>query len=691
MPTRIFTLVAVLVSLAAPAVGATHAGDHKLDSLLKQRAHAPGGTSRVIIQTNDGAPVDALIKSLRGKPGRLLHLLRAQVAEIPDASLDSLASRPGVKAIYLDRLVHGTMQRASATVGASWVQQNLGLDGTGVGVAIIDSGVTTWHDDLGASRVVHFADFVDFQPSPYDDYGHGTHVAGIIAGSGYDSGGAERGIAPGASLVVLKVLDGQGNGYISNVIAALDYATANRAAYNVRVINLSVAAGVYESYRTDPLTLAAKRAVDAGLVVVTSAGNLGRNAKGDTQYGGITAPGNAPWVLTVGASSHMGTVDRADDKLAQFSSRGPAYIDYTAKPDIVAPGVGIESLADASSLLFARYPTARVWGTVATVTQPYLSLSGTSMAAPVVTGTVALMLQANPALTPNAVKAILQYTAEVRDGYKWLAQGAGFLNARGAVELARRFAGAEAATGTVSTTGEQAPDASPTDATPWSRHINWGNHRIGGGMITAAANAWSTTVTWGDGVAPGGENIVWGTSATCDPAVTPGCENIVWGTSATCDPAVTPGCENIVWGTSGCNPTVDPACENIVWGTSGSENIVWGTDCGGADCQNIVWGTSTVCDPTSPGCENIVWGTADLGENIVWGTSTACDPSVDPSCENIVWGTSDACNPAVDPRCENIVWGTGSDENIVWGTGADDESVVWGTRGHKVRTRASAR
>jgi serine protease AprX len=651
MKTRILTLIAVLAAFAAPAMAARHAGDHKLDSLLKLRAHAPRGTSRVIIQTRDGSPADALIRSLHGKPGRRLHLLKAQVAVVPDGSLEALAGRANVQAIHLDRRVRGTMQRTSASVGASWVQQNLGFDGTGVGVAIIDSGVTPWHDDLGTDRVVHFADFVSYEPNPYDDYGHGTHVAGIIAGSGYDSNGAQRGIAPGASLVVLKVLDGSGNGYISNVIAALDYATENRAAYNIRVINLSVAAGVYESYKTDPLTLAAKRAVDAGVVVVTAAGNLGRNASGQPQYGGITAPGNAPWVLTVGASSHMGTPDRADDTIAAFSSRGPTSIDYTAKPDIVAPGVGIESLADASSLLYGRYPNARLWGTVETITEPYLSLSGTSMSAPVVTGTVALMLQANPALTPNAVKAILQYTAEVKDGQKALAQGAGFLNARGAVELAQRFAGQTTAFDTlglpIATTDVRfaaidttvvASEPSPTDSTLWSRHIIWGNHRIGGGMILPTANAWSTGVTWGDGATPAGENIVWGTQ---------------------CDPETNPNCENTVWGTSVCDPILDPGCENIVWGTRDEENIVWGTDCGGRDCENIVWGTSEPCNPTvDPDCENIVWGTADQGENIVWGTAETCDPNVDPTCENIVWGTSGE---------ENIVWGTSADENVVWG------------------------
>src|SRR5439155_19944124 len=133
----------------------------------------------------------------------------------------------------------------------------------------------------------------------------------------------KAGIAPLASLVSLKVLDANGNGTVSNLIAALNWVAANYQTYNGGVVNMSVGAGVYESYWTDPLTLAAKAVTDKGITVVTAAGNMGKNASGQLQHGGISAPGNAPWVLTVGASSTKGTTDRGDDEMAGYSSTGP--------------------------------------------------------------------------------------------------------------------------------------------------------------------------------------------------------------------------------------------------------------------------------------------------------------------------------------------------------------------------------
>ena len=557
--------------------------------------------------------------------GRRLASVGGQVADVPDTSLSDLARLPGVSGVSLDRRVTGTMERTGATIGSNWVRESLGFDGTGIGIAVIDSGVANWHDDLGSGRVTRFVDFVNFQASAYDDYGHGTHVAGILAGNGHDSGGRRTGVAPGATLLVEKVLDASGQGYISNVIAAIDYAIANKDALNIRVINLSVAAGVYESYTTDPLTLAARRAVEAGMVVVSAAGNLGKGPDGQTQYGAIGAPGNAPWVLTVGASSHNGTTDRSDDIVAGFSSRGPSAIDFQAKPDLVAPGVGIESLAEPGSTLFNTKPTMRLWGAVQTANEPYISLSGTSMAAPVVSGTIALMLQANPSLTPNLVKAILQFTAESRDSYNALTQGAGFLNARGAVQLAQSIV-----------PGAVVEQTASHDPTRWSAHVIWGNHRIGGGELRVNASAWRNDVIWGSTRTPEGRPVAWGkTCGTDADALGTSCDS-VWGTAC-----ASARCDDIIWSTTADG---SPA--------GSSNNVVWGTSCGGADCE----------PSTSLGAARMVAATSRAGErdNIVWGTVALDDadssagrgtrPSSSLGPLDIVWGA-----PAIRDRSRVVV------------------------------------
>ena len=338
----------------------------KLDKEMKSRSSRLLGTSKVIITINPGQEANAEkeIKKLGGRLGRRLRLVNGMAVELPNRVINKISERSEVLSVHFDRPIAGHMNRTAVSVGARAAQQQWGYDGAGVGVAVIDSGIAGWHDDLtytgnspsvrvvAGQRVTAFVDFVNNQLQAYDDNGHGTHVAGIVAGNGYDSYGSHAGIAPAAHLVSLKVLDQHGGGVISDVIAAFEWAIANRVTHNIRVINLSVGARVTESYETDPLTLAAKRAVDAGIVVVTAAGNLGQKTVGNskkTQYGAITAPGNAPWVLTVGAYSTKGTLSRYDDKIAPYSSRGPSAYDYVAKPDLVAPGTGIVSLANPAS------------------------------------------------------------------------------------------------------------------------------------------------------------------------------------------------------------------------------------------------------------------------------------------------------------------------------------------------------
>ena len=608
----------------------------KLDQELNKRADGIG-ESDVIVEFNDNSDGASNIKAAGGKSGRRLGIINARAGRMPNALLKRLANDPKVKRIHADRDTEAFVARTSATIGATNVRGQYGYTGAGVGVAVIDSGITPWHDDLSSGpyrqgqRVTGFVDFVNGQTSKYDDWGHGTHVAGIIAGNGYDSFGLRTAIAPGASIIALKALDNQGKGRISAIIAALDWAVTNKTRYNIRVINMSLGAGVFESYNTDPLTLAAKRAVEAGIVVVAAAGNMGKASNGEPQYGAIGAPGNAPWVLTVGASSTNGTTDRLDDTIAPYSSRGPTMIDFAAKPDLVAPGTGTVSLSVPGSALYAEKAAFLVsglrWGLGSI---PYLTLSGTSMATPVVAGTVALMLQANPSLTPNEVKAILQYTAQVYSNYDYLTQGAGFLNTLGAVRLSRYFA--------VAHKGDPYPSMKA-----WSRHIFWGNRRVTGGVLTPGGTAWGLNIVWGDAFTASGENIVWGENcdtAACDNIVWG--NNIVWGETDSDDNIVwgnTDG-DNIVWGNSDGDNIVwgNGADDNIVWGNSDDDNIVWGNDCGGADCDNVVWGNTSD--------DNIVWGNAEGIDNIVWGDAADMD---------------------------NVVWGNCDDDNIVWGNSAGDD------------------
>jgi serine protease AprX len=665
---RPIALALTLLALTASSLFAAGAGFRKLDPELNRRASAiqSGRSSQVVVRLAPGASLPA---SLQRFVKSRLQLIDGYVLSIPDASLSALDAIPQVESAHQDRPAWAADYLSTITTGADVAQQAMDLTGRGIGVAVIDSGIASWHDDLttgdgrrfpyGNQRVSKFVDFVNGQTMPYDDHGHGSHVAGIILGNGYDSRGRQSGMAPDASLVSLKVLDGQGKGTISTIIAALDWVAANASTYNIRVVNLSVGAAVTQSYRIDPLALAARRLTERGIVVVAAAGNLGQNAQGQRQYGGILAPGNAPWVLTVGAGSTEGTVRPQDDVMADFSSLGPTRGDYLAKPDLVAPGRGIVSLAVPGSTLYQSNRQFLVSGSFSTGYPPYMSLSGTSMAAPQVAGAVALMLQANPRLTPNLVKAILQYTAHVDSRYGPLQQGAGFLDVLSATRLSRFYALNRPGT------------SMPVDRT-WSRRIIWGNQLLKGGYINPRANAWATNVVWGTAVT-NADNIVWGTASSADNIVwgtlcgDQNCSNIVWGTADANGSNIVWGtADNIVWGTTSADNIVwgTASADNIVWGTSGgvSDNIVWGTACGGENCANIVWGTTTA--------DNIVWGTVAANENIVWGTADNIVWGTVAANGNIVWGTAGSA--------DNIVWGTADNGNIVWGT-ADNSNIVWGT------------
>ena len=295
----------------------------------------------------------------------------------------------------------------------AWAQGSMPLTGQAIGVAVIDSGIAA-HPDL-AGRIIVSQNFNVNAAGTDDAYGHGTAVAGIIAGDGTASGGQYIGIAPQANLINLRVNDGTGAAPTSSIMNAIMWAVVNKNTFNIRVLNLSLQASVQESYRTSPIDAAVEYAWLKGLVVVVAAGNNGPNSM-------LYAPANDPYVITVGASDDHGTVAAADDTLADFSSYGVTQDGYS-KPDFVAPGRHIITTLAPNSAFALNYPTFMV-GT------QYIQLSGTSVAAPVLAGVAALYIESNPTVRPGQLKGVLRATA---NGLGLAGSGAGYPDAAGAI------------------------------------------------------------------------------------------------------------------------------------------------------------------------------------------------------------------------------------------------------------------
>ena len=416
-------------------------------------------------------------------------------AMLPAAKVVDIARRKDVLRVLPNRPTSRTASLVESASGASGVRTPRvgapnGLDGTGVGIAFLDSGIMSSHaafaGGLGASRVKKSVDLhkytakqaplwragvdisADFYPGSatlaqyeavidnsgslnQDPYGHGTAVAAAAAGAKFSSSPDTRGVASNANLYDLRVLDENGVGEVADALAAIDWIVFHAADYNIRVVNISFSADSTESYRTDPLCIAVRNAVAAGITVVVAAGNYGLGPDGKERYGTIGSPGIEPSAITVGSANPHATATRADDTVNHFSSRGPtrgAWIDANGvqqrdnllKPDLVAPGNGTPTALSKDSLGLVPNAIVRAYPQlVISAGGPrngIMQLSGTSMAAPVVSGTVAVMLQANPGLTPPLVKAMLQYSAEPLADSNLLQQGAGLVNAVGAVALA---------------------------------------------------------------------------------------------------------------------------------------------------------------------------------------------------------------------------------------------------------------
>lgn len=327
-----------------------------------------------------------------------------------------------VDRIYYDRIVTTFLDIATRQIGSVNVQEQYNLTGKGVTIAVIDTGIYP-HADLTnpENRITAFHDFINEQEDPYDDNGHGTHCAGIAAGNAHQSDGLYISPAPEASVIGLKVLDQDGSGRLSDIIQGISWCMEHKEEHNIRIISLSLGAQAFESYRDDPLAQAVQEAWHNGIVVCAAAGNSGPAPMT------ISTPAINPFIITVGSTADQNTEERTDDHIAEYSSRGPT-IDSLTKPDIYAPGTDIISLLAPDSALEAQY-SEMLEG------DDYIQMSGTSMATPICAGVVAQMLEANPALSPNDVKSILQTTAQPMLDDLW-----GYIEAQSAVEMARDYA-----------------------------------------------------------------------------------------------------------------------------------------------------------------------------------------------------------------------------------------------------------
>jgi serine protease AprX len=352
-------------------------------------------------------------------------------------------------------------------------------------VAVVDSGVNEQEDlttVMGRNRIVARVRFNnDYNQSFQDGYGHGNHVANIIGGNGRVSGGAYIGVAPEVDLVNVKVSNDDGSATMSNVVSGLQWIYDNRQAYNIRVVNLSLNSTVAESYHTSPLDAAVEILWFNKIVVVVSAGNNNGDGK-------IYPPANDPFVITVGAADDKGTPAVSDDTMATFSAYGTT-VDGFAKPDLVAPGKNIISSIGVDGTKLVRDHPDNV---ITDYNKRYFKMSGTSMAAPIVAGAVALLLQDEPNLNPDQVKyrlkATTQHPPSIAAGDA--RAGAGYLDIYAAVK---------------GTTNQSANTGIPASRLLWTGNqpVNWGSanwNSVNWATVNWATVNWATvnwaTVNW---------------------------------------------------------------------------------------------------------------------------------------------------------------------------------------------------
>jgi serine protease AprX len=581
----------LLASFSASRLAAAPNGDDAVSDDVKARVRGAQSADLipVIVQTYQD-PSDDHLRRVQGKGGKLKsrhHAIHGYSVQVPAGEVASLAEDPEVERVSYDAPVEALLDVALKAARGDVAADMAGIDGRGIGIALIDTGVQSHLDLLdgrGPAEVLEI-EIVGHEKGLADYYGHGTHVAGILSGSGAASSGplafrTFRGVAPGARLISVRALQPDGTGTTSDVLAGIDWVLSHRKSYNIRVLNLSLGHPIGESYLTDPLCRAARQAVAAGIVVVAAAGNGGRTGSG---FGTILSPANEPSLITVGAMDDSGTVAREDDVLAPYSAKGPTLIDSIAKPDLVAPGSSIVSLRAVGSVIDVNRKELVLHVGDYSTAQPgdaagaYLSLSGTSLAAPMVAGAAALMLQKDPALRPSDVKARLMI-ASSKDQYLPLETGAGYLDIAAALNSAARTDSAlsplvvEDATGALSF---QPLENAWGDE--WGQGLVWGGGRwLGTILATENDRVTASGLVWSGG------NRMVGLNCALEAL------GLVWsGGNRMVDSL------GLVW--SGGNRTVDSL--GLVW--SGGNRTV--------DSLGLVWSGGNLVDDATVETLGLVW------------------------------------------------------------------------------------
>lgn len=540
--------LAAVLTMAVLIAGATNPADArtydpaKIDPAFLQQVLADQRAEYDVIVRGDpdarsgkgaGAQTDRAAKAVKNKGGKTkfsLGIIGGGAASLRGDKVLELTRDNHVDYVFKDVPVTAkwspTVDAGKATtpgitaVKAPEAWQQYDVCGRGVGVAVVDSGVYA-HPDL-AGRITAAVDFTGATVTNTgavnalgDPGGHGTHVAGLVAGDGSRSGGLYTGVAPCANIVDVRVIDANGNSNTGIILRGLQWVLANKHTYNIKVVNMSFGATQTGSYKTDPLATAAQVLTFAGITTVVSAGNSGPGSET------ITSPATDPFVISVGALDDAETVSLTDDSVATFSSRGRTKFDRLAKPDLLAPGRKLVSALAPGSTIPSMYPERLVTAAGSTGAE-YLRLSGTSMAAPMVSGAAALMLERNPSLTPAQLKSRLKKNATSLTFGTASDKGAGLLNVKSAV-------------GSIDPSKEysegRVTDSFAKDMRKFvqGQPIPWRDALFNGG-------ADSRNITW--------ENVTWD-NITWDNITW---ENITW--------------ENFTW-------------ENITWENVTWENITW--------------------------------------------------------------------------------------------------------------------